>query len=246
MRLFDDIISEVRAFAEGRRSGHPYREERGGGAAWPLSEKTQIVLGADTGAELGNPRDESASFLLWTPDVGLIRDNGITLIGPDIGKDGPASLPFGKVLLLGVKEFGEAECYDHHRDLDLMRFDLRLEGYMMRAASQYMREWSRVDRRVLEKGYNLPMLGRALMDHYRTSGLVTAAEMLFVTSSPGDVRALAQIGQRAFRLIAAMNKMTEEMSFDCDTCDYLDVCSEVADLKNLRNTLQKEVKSHVH
>jgi hypothetical protein len=42
-----------------------------------------------------------------------------------------------------------------------------------------------------------------------------------------------------------MNKMVDEMSFDCDTCDYSDVCGDVAELRAMRNALKnKEASAH--
>jgi hypothetical protein len=47
------------------------------------------------------------------------------------------------------------------------------------------------------------------------------------------------------RRIAAMNKMAEEMTFDCDTCDYNAVCGDVAELRAMRAALkQKETAVH--
>ena len=37
-----------------------------------------------------------------------------------------------------------------------------------------------------------------------------------------------------------MIKMYEEMNFDCETCEYVEVCEEVVELKQIRERLKEE------
>ena len=69
------------------------------------------------------------------------------------------SLPFGKVVLLGVEGFTEDNAYDRHKELDFLRYDLDLKGFMMRAVSQYMREWCRISREALSQGFSALLPG---------------------------------------------------------------------------------------
>ena len=60
MKLFDDIIGEIRDYIDKRESAGAARRFRvTGDVAWPAAGDRDIVLQADTGVELGNPRDES-------------------------------------------------------------------------------------------------------------------------------------------------------------------------------------------
>ena len=60
----------------------------------------------------------SVSCLIWTQKPDLIRDGKINLIGPDI-KDSPEkSLPFGKVVLIGVSGFDEESTYDKYNEIE--------------------------------------------------------------------------------------------------------------------------------
>ena len=69
---------------------------------------------------------------------------------------------------------------------------------------------------------------------------VRSVETIFITSSKEDVLEVKTISDDVFRLISAMNKMAEELSFDCDTCDYSDVCGDVAELRSMRKKLQNK------
>lgn len=240
MNLFDNVIADLRDYLQ-RKKFEGSREfaipEKSG---WPVAGKGNVVLEPDTAIELGNPRDESASFMLWSDDAQKINDGRMTLIGPDISESKQKNLPFGKIVLLGVRGMTEDNCYERHRELEMARYDLNLSGYMMRSASQYGREWSRVSKEVIARGVNFATLGSALAQMYRSIDFVESVEIVFVTSSPADVRELGVMSDKASRLIGALNKMAAEMSFECDSCEFVDVCDEVEDLRNIRNNLKKE------
>jgi CO dehydrogenase/acetyl-CoA synthase beta subunit len=240
VELFPEIISDIRAFIETAKARNVQEtcvaEE---GVPWPEGGRNNIVLSSETGVELGKPDNESASFLVWTGLPGIIDDGMLHCVGPDIPDMQTRTVPFGKAVLLEVRGMTEENCYDRHRQLERVRYDISLKGYMMRAVSQYMREWSRVSREAVEKGFSLQILGSALMSHYRAIDFVTGVEIIFITSSTADVRDAGSIGEKAMRLIGAMNRMTEEMSFDCDSCEYVDVCSEVEGLRDIHAVLKR-------
>ena len=235
MNLFDDTIMQLRTFLKEKEGN--LRTVQAPRAEWPAGEKGNIVLGTDTGVELGNPRDESASFMVWTEKAGGVRDGAVHIIGPDLPESAGKRLPFGKAVILGVNGMNEENCYERHRALELVRYDLNLKGYMMRAVSQYLREWSRVSTKAVADGFSFATLAGALAEMYRKVEFVEAVEFVFVTSSVADVRSLGETGGRVERLIGAMNKMAQEMSFDCGTCDFTDVCTEVEDLRNMRKSM---------
>ena len=240
MNLFDNVIADLRDYLQRKKSEGSRDFAIPEKSDWPTAGKGNVVLEPDTAIELGNPRDESASFMLWSDDAKKINDERITLIGPDLSESKQKNLPFGKIVLLGVRGMTEDNCYERHRELEMARYDLNLSGYMMRSASQYGREWSRVSKEAISRGVNFATLGSALAQMYRSIDFVESVEIVFVTSSPADVRELGVMGDKASRLIGALNKMAAEMSFECDSCEFVDVCDEVEDLRNIRNNLQKE------
>ena len=240
VQLFDERVRELRAYVDTVRARNVVRVMRTAEVrAWPPGKKGNVVLQADTSVELGNPQDESVAFHVWTADLGLVRDGCITLVGPDIGESVGRHLPFGKAVLLEVEDVCEENCIERYRELGLRRYDLNLAGYMLRAPSQVGREWSRVSRQAADGGFSLATLGGALIRLYKALPYVKSAEVLIVTSSPADVRALSIIGDRAARQIGALNKMTTELVRECDECDFNDVCSQVDEFRVSRRTLQE-------
>jgi CO dehydrogenase/acetyl-CoA synthase beta subunit len=244
MNLFNDIIDELRKYITRKRLTTNIREEYvDSSISWPSAEKANIVLQTETGLELGNPRDESISFLVWTNTLSLVNDGLITLVGDEIGDISEKSKPFGKVVIIGGVDFNEENCYDRYREIELIRYDLNLRGYMIRAVPQYMREWSRISKDAIRGGFSLSTLGGALIEKYKEKDYIHSVEILFVNSSSEDIRELRSTGERVMRYINAMNKMTEELSLDCDSCEYSDVCGEVIELRAMRDSLMKKGKA---
>lgn len=237
MNLFDDCIEKLRSFLDTKKAAGFLRELKANHTTWPEGDRGNIVLASDTAVELGNPKNESVSFMVWTEKSGLVKNKRINLIGPDISENKPSdtmqSLPFGKVVLLKLKGMDENNCYERHRQLDMARYDLNLRGYMMRAASQYMREWSRVSREAARGGFSFAHLAGVLSSIYSSFEYVEGVEYIFVTSSTEDVRGLASTGATVEKRISAMNKMATELSFDCDSCDYTEICAEVEGLRSM-------------
>lgn len=244
MELFANTIEAVRSFVEHTPSRRTWRADTA--VPWPAGGGRNIVLKEDLGLELGSPEKESVSCLLWTGNLSGIADGRITLLGPDFPESRGESLPFGKVVLAGVEGFTADNAYDRHKDMDFLRYDLDLKGFMMRAVSQYMREWCRIGNEAILQGFSARILGSALMSLFRERPYVKAVEVIFLTSSTSDVMRLKEITEPAEKIIAAMNKMASEMDFECGSCDYQDVCDEAQGLKGMRDKLMEKSREAVH
>lgn len=246
MGLFDKQYQEITAFLERRRKeGNVTELLHDRKTRWPSEKNRNLVLGADTAVELGNPRDASASFLLWVNDPSLLKNGRISVVGPDLPQLSGERVSFGRVVIAGGMDFDAENSFERYREMELLRYDIHMKGYMMRAVSQYGREWSRVSREALDSGFSFSILGGAIVDQYLKLSYIRGVEVIFVTAGRDEVLALGHIGEGVLSIINAMNKMADEMSFDCDTCEYTAVCGDVAELRSMRSALQrKEAASH--
>jgi CO dehydrogenase/acetyl-CoA synthase beta subunit len=235
MGILDAAIGQITEFMSRRCPEQPGTTflYDGSGCPWPVGGKKNIVLGQDTGVELGNPRKESLSLILWTEGMSRIHDGRITIIGPDLPESRGKSLPFAKIVMVAVHGFNEENTCDRWQEMDLLRFDINLAGYMMRAVSQYQREWSRVSHNALEKGFSFSILGSALMERMKIREYIDGVEILFVTESPEAIRELRDVANGAMAIIGALNRMNEEIEADCPTCDYRVVCDTVDGLRKM-------------
>jgi len=244
MELFEATIRNVHDFLE---SIGPRRVfSLNPASLWPTGRGRNIVLKEDMGLELGNPDRGSLSCLLWTEDISKISDGRITLVGPDFPESTGRSLALGKLVLAGVEGFDEVNAYDRHKDLEFLRYELDLKGFMMRAVSQYQREWCRISREALLLGFSAATLGSALLRIFQEKPYVKAAEVVFITSGPEDVDRLREFTSPAERIIAAMNRMADEFDFDCASCGYQDVCDEADGLKGMRERLKNRTAEANH
>lgn len=234
MELFEETLANIRTYIEGKNSrSRAIKEQKN---VWPSGKGRNVVLSEDMALELGNPQMNSVSCLVWTQTPGLIQDGKIHLIGPDISESSGKSLPFGKVVLAQVSGFDEETTYDKYKELEAVRYALDLKGYMIRAVSQYQREWSRISKEAVQNGFSFDVLAEALRNEYVKKDYIHAVEFLFVTSSAGDVGELQDITKNVGRKISALNKMLSELDSDCDECEYNDVCDEVEELKGMKKS----------
>jgi CO dehydrogenase/acetyl-CoA synthase beta subunit len=237
MEFFSKYHDEITAFLDRKRGeGNVSEFFHQGGSHWPESKNRNLVLGQDTAVELGNPRDASTSFLLWNNDHQKVKNHRISVVGPDLTQITEKQASFGKIVIVGGEGFNEENSYERYRALEQVRYDIHLKGYMMRGASQYQREWSRVSKEAVQNGFSFRILGGALIEKYLELDFVRSVEVIFITAGREDVLEMKTVSDQVMRIIGAMNKMAEEISFDCDTCEYTDVCSDVAELRSMRKS----------
>lgn len=199
---------------------------------WPRGE-AQIVFNNDTAVELGDPRSESASFIIWTDDRAKVKQGQITLIGPELNECGLTQLSFGKIIKVLVHGFTDENAYDRYQEMNTLKFKNNLEGYMLRAVPQENKEWSRVSRKALQAGFSLQRLGNELIRDLLNLEYVDGVEIVFITSSKEHVQTFKPIGEKVVKVTSAMNKMFDNLEFDCASCTFADVCKEVDGLKEM-------------
>ncbi len=152
MGLFDKHYSDVTAFLDQKKrqgiiSEHFHTKE----TDWPSEKNRNLVLGQDTAVELGNPKNASTSFLLWANKPDTIKNGRITIVGRDLPHLSGKQVSFGKIVIVDAADFNEDNTYDRYREMELLRYDIHLKGYMMRGVSQQQREWSRVSNEAITK-----------------------------------------------------------------------------------------------
>jgi CO dehydrogenase/acetyl-CoA synthase beta subunit len=247
MALFDPYFALIRDFEDDLRiKGRVVRvwsadlrqiEDKSGS-----ENKPPLILKEDTAVELGGPATAGTTFLLWTDDVSLVSDGRIILIGPDITETTEPVIPFGQVVLV-------AGSFLSHEAQPRLERDLRdaenVPGYAVRSTGG--RIWSRVSREARDGGFSLRRLGSAVLSqlHYRQAA-VTAAEIIFVTSSVEDVQSLERIGAQVRKLSHDLRReRLKQVSDDvyecrsgvsCDVCTDSEVCTDIRQIVAIRKS----------
>ena len=233
MGLFDNQHLKIVRFLENTATLAVVHDGSKAASPWPTDARRNMVMAGDTAVELGNPGDASVSFLYWVEEPGSLTNGRITVIGPDIPESAGSRLPFGKVAIIGATGFDAENSLHRYRELESVRYALHLKGYMMRAASGYGREWSRVSREAHQGGFSFAILGKALVDSYLELDYVHSVELIFVTGTHERVLWLSQTAGEVDAIVGAMHKIMEESLFDCETCDYSVICEETAGLRSM-------------
>ncbi|HUT53737.1 MAG TPA: hypothetical protein VM658_10115 [bacterium] len=232
MGLFDAQARSVLAFLADKRARKELIE-LAPRAGWP--EAPSLVLEEDTALELGHPLQGSLAFIVWTSDPGIVGD-GIDLVGPDVDAISQARAPLAQIVMVSG-EFGEEyECY---RELKDAVYGVKLTGVMARAMPSRQSFWYRVSREARARGFSLAHLGAALLQKLKAVKFVRSARIVFVTSGKPDLEALTAPARETGRIAGALNKMYEEMNYDCAECEYSDVCAEAIELKKIRERMVK-------
>ncbi len=238
MGLFDQPLREIRSYLESRYADGRARELPFT-SVLPLADRPQVILSEDTGLELGSPGTVSRSLLLWD-SAGDVVDGRITLVGPDFHEASSPSLSLAQVIMVGGEFSDEYDCY---RDLRDATYNLGLRGFMTRVFPGRQSIWCRVSKEALAGGFSAQILGSSLIQALKRLDFVHSAEILLITSGRDEVEELAGAAEKVMDIVEALIKMYEEMNFDCESCDYVDVCDEVVELRRIRERLQASKES---
>lgn len=240
MEIFETIIPEIDSFIIHHKNSIKTNCDEMKHYSWPGAENRNYISGDDIAIELGHPKTESISMIIWTNKRGVVADGNITILGRDISEAADTvgnncrQLPFGRILLIGGEGFDEDNSYKRYREMESQRYDISLRGYMMRTVPQEMREWSRISKEAIAEGFSLFTLAQALINRYKSLKYIQEVEVVCSIHSDELIKKMRVIGDKAIKIVGAMQKFDEEELHDCSSCNYDDVCSEVSELRKMR------------
>lgn len=233
MGLFDKVLVELGQYLALKQAGGGLRElSVESQDAWPL--KNSPVLKEETAVQLGGKGNASLFMMLWDSNNSGAA-NRISLLGPDVQSATP-TLPLGLVIVV-KGDFEEA--YEAYRELRSAAYGTQPLGLSIRIRPDRSQIWCRISETAMQEGFSLSTYGTLLVERLKKVEPVQGVEVLFVTRSKEDVAELGPISAKAQTIIEAMVKMYEEMNFECETCDYNDICEEVVELKAMRESLRE-------
>ena len=127
--------------------------------------------------------------------------------------------------------------------MELNRYDIHLKGYMLKSISLAMREWLRISFDAMKNGLDYYLLASKQMELFLKIPYIKKCEILFISGENPLLDKLAPLALNSKKIMEAMIKMNEEYNFDCASCDYTEICSEVGSMRDMRDTL---VDEHEH
>lgn len=204
------------------------------------ADHSRLILRENTAVEMGGPRSKGSSFALWTEDSGLVADGRITVLGSDIPQlctSGITCVPLGQVLLVAGSSLDSRSQVALERQSHLAG---SLPGYSVRGSGN--RIWSRVSREACDAGFSFRLLGTHILRQARqTVEGVSAAEIMFVTSSYEDIVELEKIGAQVRKVSHDLRrqrlKEVAEGVYECETAISCDVCPDNVVCTEIRQIL---------
>ncbi len=203
---------------------------------WP--RESSLVLQADTALELGGA-EGSLLIILWTEQDGAINPGQISLVGPAINEAENIKLPLTQVIL-AYGDFQDE--YDTYQLLLDTLLGINLKDTSIRFWPDRQRIWYRVSDQALKNGFNLLRCGCTLLNQLQSLPAVKGAEIIISTERLTINPFLQKAAAKSSEILEALIKIHEDLNFDCEDCDYKDVCEEVGALKDIHRRLQEERK----
>jgi hypothetical protein len=218
--MFEELVSEIRRFVmreveEGLIDVRDYQE-------FPRWERRKdVILRGELAYEFG--KQNSILLLTWGK-----AENRIYL-PTNNGKDRLA------VIVISDAEIEDVyECFRAMRDTF---YSLNLRGVTIRSLPSQMRVWLRVGRGADREGFNLGVFGRAIIESMNSLDFVRATDVVFFTSRE-EIEKLKEQFSKGKKIVEALIKMHEEKLLNCEECDYSDVCSEIPELRRIRERMR--------
>lgn len=194
------------------------------------TDKNSIIFMSDTAFELGGSQKPCVSSLAVSSDMSF--SNSVYLFGDDLTKIRSDS-PFGKFVFIELQDFeDEQTTFNKIKELEALKYNFNVEGFMTRASSLNMREQIRVSKKAIKSGVTFGNYGNALLKEYLKFSYVKRAEIYFVTDFD-DFAKLNSIAKKISQTTSALNHIFDNVMFDCSTCNLKEICDEVDGLKEL-------------
>lgn len=204
-----------------------------------LENYNEIVLQEETHLELGGATKTSFSLIYPTSRLEVIQNGKIHIFGPDISEIKESIIDFGIFIILGV-EGDSDELYSQLKSLNFISNSIK--GFQIRSIPR--RFWCRMSNELITNGFNLGLLGNAIIHLYKEKfkNLIKAIEVLIISNNPSLINEFIHLSsaiQEEFR--QKFRKKVEEWAKRVD-CDYdwsCDICPYQEECYAIKQTLLK-------
>ena len=198
-----------------------------------LNSHKEIILGEETGLELGGVNRKSFSIIFPISDARLVEHVKITLLGREINTIGETNIDFGMMLLIGINKGTDKEI-DELRHLNFISNGI--EGFSIRTIPR--RFWCRINTSALEKGFSFEFLGNAIISLYQQKfkGLIKSVEIIFINSYQVSIEQFivhsadihSKLKEKWKKKIDEWKKRIDcDYDWGCEICPYREECFKI-------------------
>ena len=232
MKIFDELISNVQKLLTPLSTAHfafdPAKAAREG-------EPNALILRRDMAFELGEGSFPSVSLTAVTQDASLVPEDAVYVCGPDLGEI-RGDCAFARVTVIrtdDIYEKGDEAAYALIKNMEVKKFEVAPEGYMMRPSALTNREQVRVSKKAVKAGLRFENVGSLLIKKYHENRHVQAVAIYFVTLPEAPYAELDSFADRTVQLASTLNRALADVSMNCRACEWKPVCDAVDGMKEL-------------
>ncbi len=222
MDFFDSLIEKSLSLINGKpQTAFEYNEI----SSWADAGHSQVIMQRDTAFELNG-----TGFCLVTskPTPYSVVTVGRPL--SEIKKDSK----FARIAIVSVDDCADEQAtYDLIKKIEYVKYHCFPDGYMIRSSSSSYKEGVRVSKKALKSGISFEKIGNLMIDKFKAIPEVKGVTVYFVTDESVDYQAIREIAEKNRTVTEALNKVMNNLQFDCASCDLKPICDEVEGMREL-------------
>lgn len=206
---------------------------------WETSAHAEFMTQKESQAELGGGNTPSLGFTVPSSDIDF--ENETWLIGRDLKKLS-GNVPFIKIVFVKTKNVArdDQSRYDAYKQLEFVKYNVNVKGFMERASSVNMREEVRVSKKAVKNGLSFEVIGNTFIDAYLKYDTVEKVRVVFITGDFRDFDKLHEIAGKIKAAQNALNHIFDNIVVDCKSCNLKPVCDEVEGMRELHVGMAKK------
>lgn len=239
MKIYDEIIIRTKELlSDSKKRVFEYNPNY----TAKIGKKNEMILVRDAAYEMGEGSLPSVSYVAMTDNGKLVEGDRIFLFGKDLPEIKQSS-PFARIAVLltdNILEEGEQGAYSIIKAIELKKYDVFPEGYMMRVSALSNREQVRVSRNALKNGLNFEQIGNLFISKYKENKHVKAVTMIFVTLPDAPYAELEHLADESGKITRALNHIIADFKMNCRACEWKPVCDKVEGMKELHSKMARQ------
>lgn len=238
MKVFDETIKKtLKLLSDSEPRVYPFIPD---GSARE-GKKNELILDRDSAFELGAASLSSVNYSLITNERELVPRDEILLYGKDLYKLKKDS-SFARIMLIltdDIEEDGEQGAYGIIKDIEMKKFEVHPEGYMMRVSALSNREQVRVSKAAVKSKLSFEQVGNLFIKKYKENSHVLAVKVIFITLPDAPYQEIDNLATTTVNITKALNHIIADLNMDCNHCRWKPVCDEVEGLKEMHFRARK-------
>ena len=239
MNVYDNLVKETLEVL-GRQD---FRQLSVKESSWNMLQANEFLMGREVAFELGDRFRDSIVYNVQTSDSGLIGEDKIFLLGPDLPQI-KGNMNFSRVALFNIDDIPDPnKAYIGVRKLNYERYKIIPEGYMILSSSFENKENVRVSKKAIKKGLDFETLGNLYIQRYKQLPGVNHVQIFFLVGDPPCVKDLMAVSKKVNEVTDAFDHILKNVILDCDVCPLQSICEDIEALRELHFSMKDGKKA---